>query len=86
MSNNSKLISIKKSECEQAILAKFKEIADLYHQYNPYGEYLSLALTIAENDDSSEADWCFRINNAFYDSDSIDSLLPIHITDWEKAW
>lgn len=45
-------------ECESAILRKMKEIIDIYHEYDPDGDYISLYMldnkTIHVNNDSYE--------------------------------
>lgn len=35
-------MSMSRIECESALLRKMKEILDIYHEYNPEGDYLTL--------------------------------------------
>ena len=46
-------------ECEKAIIQKMREIMDIYHEYNPDGEYLGMSIV---NDH-------FSVSNAYYDDD-----------------
>lgn len=45
-------------ECESAILRKMKEIIDIYHEYNPDGDYISLCMTNNES---------IHVNNISYE-------------------
>lgn len=47
-------------ECESAILRKMKEIIDIYHEYDPDGNYISLCML---NNKS------IHINNVSYEDD-----------------
>ena len=46
-------------ECEKAIIQKMREIMDIYHEYNPDGEYLSMTIV---NDH-------FSVNNIYFEDD-----------------
>ena len=55
-------------ECESAILRKMKEIIDIYHEYNPDGNYISLCMI----DNKS-----IHINNVSYeDGKTINCFMP----------
>lgn len=45
-------------ECESAILRKMKEIIDIYHEYNPDGDYISLCMIDNES---------IHVNNISYE-------------------
>lgn len=38
-----------KKQCEKLIFQKLKEIMDIYLEYNPKGEYLSLSIIVEKN-------------------------------------
>lgn len=38
-----------RKECEEAIEQKLREIVEIYHQYNPQGNYLSMGYINNEN-------------------------------------
>lgn len=46
-------------ECEKAIIEKMREIMDIYHEYNPDGKRLSMAI-IHDH---------FSVSNAYYEED-----------------
>lgn len=55
-------------ECESAILRKMKEIIDIYHEYDPNGNYISLCMI----DNKS-----IHINNISYEDDkAINCFMP----------
>lgn len=58
-----------RTECESEIMAKLKEIVEIYHKYNPAGTYLIMAYL---------DDW-FNVNNRYYDEESPDYELPIQV-------
>ena len=51
-----------REECERKIFEKMLEIVDIYKEYNPEGEYLTLCML---NDD-------LFANNRYYDDSSVD--------------
>lgn len=53
---------MKRKECEEKIAELMQEILDTYKQYNPVGDYLSLAIY----------DDLLMGNNRYYDETSID--------------
>lgn len=52
-----------RKQCEDALMAKFKEMVEIYKQYNPNCTYLSASRT----DDGT-----MFINNRYYEPDSPD--------------
>jgi len=63
--------AIARKECELAILDKLQEIVDIYHDYNPDGEYLSLSYNAIDGD-------VFKsVNNCYWVDENSDSKLPI---------
>lgn len=40
---------MEREKCEKLILEKLKEIKDIYLEYNPKGEYLSLSIIVKKN-------------------------------------
>ena len=63
-------MSMSRIECESAILRKIKEIAEIYHQYAPEGDYLSMAIVNGTH---------LSIGNAIKDRDKypIDSFIRL---------
>lgn len=53
-----------KEECEKIMAEKFKEIVEVYKQYNPEGSYLDLTYSV--NKDGK----FMYIRNAYFDSDT----------------
>lgn len=49
-----------RNECEDKILQHLRAIRDIYHKYNPSGDYLSMTIT-----DRSH----ISVNNAHWDED-----------------
>ena len=64
---------MQRKDVELALLQKLEEIVEMYHQYNPGGDYLQL----------SYVDGNFHVNNAYYDADS---AKPIDTFRNEKCW
>ena len=60
---------MKREECERAILAKMEEIAEIYHQYNPNGVYLTMYI-------GGEDGKHLSVNNAGY-QDGEDEDMPL---------
>ena len=50
---------MERKECEEKMMEKLKEIVDIYKQYNPKGDYLSMCYT----------EFGIMINNEFYSND-----------------
>ena len=51
-------------DCEKIIIDKMKDIVDIYHEYNPEGEYLML--TYRKDDDGIDQ---VSFNNAHWEDD-----------------
>ena len=51
-----------RKETETKILDKMQEIVEIYREYNPDGEYLTLAF---RRDDEADADW-IHVSNDYY--------------------
>lgn len=51
-----------RTECEKQIEKKFREIIDIYHQYNPDGKYLALAYV------DDDGDGHISVNNRCWDA------------------
>lgn len=58
-----------RKECEKLIFQKLKEIKDIYLEYNPKGEYLSLSIIVEKN----KAYLSF--NNQYYGEDKKSLLI-----------
>lgn len=56
---------MERRDCEIIILALMKQIAEIYHQYNPDGKYLTLTY-IKDDDDGTDY---IDFNNRYYDED-----------------
>lgn len=54
-----------RSECEVLMLQKIKEMVDIYHKYNPHGEYLSVSYVVNE-----EGDHVVHFNNSYWNNDT----------------
>lgn len=54
-----------RSECEVLILQKIKEMVDIYHKYNPHGEYLTACYLVNEDGDHT-----VLFNNKFWGDDA----------------
>lgn len=54
-----------RSECEVLILQKMKEMVDIYHKYNPHGEYLSVYYVANER-----GGHVVHINNKYWEDDA----------------
>ena len=52
-----------RKECEKLIFQKLKEIKDIYLEYNPKGEYLSLSIIVEKNKSY------LSFNNRYYEED-----------------
>ena len=59
-----------RTECQNEIMAKLKEIVEIYHKYNPAGTYLSMTYL--------DDDW-LNVNNRYYNEESPDYELPIQV-------
>lgn len=64
-----------KKQCEKLILEKLKEIGDIYLQYNPKGDYLSLCFMNEDNE------LYFSFNNDYNEKDQ---SKPIKVARFEK--
>ncbi len=51
-----------RKECEEAIEQKLREIVEIYHQYNPQGNYLSMGYINDENG------WSIMYNNSSWNA------------------
>ena len=54
---------MKREKCEKLIFHKLKEIKDIYLEYNPKGEYLSLSIIVEKNKSY------LSFNNQYYEED-----------------
>ena len=59
---------MKREKCEKLILEKLKEIKDIYLEYNPKGEYLSLSIIVEKNKSY------LSFNNQYYGEDKKKSI------------
>lgn len=61
------MVKLSRIECESAILRKMKEIIDIYHEYDPDGDYINLCMLDNKN---------IVVNNASHeDSKTINCIM-----------
>ena len=58
--------------CEELIVAKIKEIAEIYREYNPDGTYLTMSIF----------DGRITVNNSYYDEKSVDANKKICVPEY----
>lgn len=66
-------------QCEVAILEHLCAIRDIYHEYNPGGDYLSMNIGAVENETIIYA------NNAYWDEDSMHPVDAVKIIPRKKC-
>lgn len=66
-----------RKECEQKILNKIKEIREIYKEYNPDGDYLTISINPQTG--------YIAFNNAYYDTDAEYTLNYIELPDEEDT-
>lgn len=57
-----------RTECEREIFERLMDIVDIYHKYNPDGEYLSLTYCTSESDEETACEY-ISFNNRHWEFD-----------------
>lgn len=67
-----------RAECEFKLLEKWKEMVEIYRQYNEDAEYLTASFNVR---DSEKQEVCLNINDDYFNHENTGIIVNINIID-----